>query len=182
VVATRKALPESKPDVILLDLRLGDGDGLDLTRELTECNPAIRVIVLSQREEDAYAHRALANGARGYIMKSAAPETLLTAINTVLRGEIYVSRSVATRLMHNLFPDPASTAPQLARLSDRELQVFRMLGSGQSNRQIAEHLRISHKTVETYREHLKEKLNLPDSHALLRAATLWVEKGKLDLP
>jgi DNA-binding NarL/FixJ family response regulator len=171
---------ELRPDVVLLDLRLPDGDGMDLIRELSETHPQTRIIALSQLDEDTYAHRALRAGARGYVMKSEATETALSAIQTALRGETYVSRRVAARLTQNLFPDPASSSPELARLSDRELQVFQLLGSGSSTREIAERLKISPKTVETYREHLKEKLRLSDGATLIRAATLWVEKGRLD--
>ena len=163
-------------------MRLGDGDGLDLIRELTETHPKIPIVALSQFDEEAYAHRALRAGARGYIMKSAATETVLAAIQTVLKGEIYVSRRMAARLTQNLFPDPASNKPDLAQLSDRELQVFQLLGTGSNTREIAERLKISPKTVETYREHLKEKLRLPDGPALLRAATIWVEHGRFDRP
>jgi DNA-binding NarL/FixJ family response regulator len=180
--AARRAVAELRPDIILLDLRLGDGDGLDLTRELAEAYPDTRIIALSQQDEKVYAHRALRAGARGYVMKSAATETLLAAIQAVLGGQVYVSRPVAARLLHNLFPDPASTAPELALLSDRELQVFQLLGAGCGSRDIAEQLKISPKTVETYREHLKRKLGLPDGPALLRAAALWVEKGRLQIP
>jgi DNA-binding NarL/FixJ family response regulator len=180
VAEARSRIAELRPEVILMDLRLGDGDGLDLIRELTESHPQTRIIALSQFDEDAYAHRALRAGARGYLMKSEATETVLAAIQATLRGETYVSRRASARLMQNLFPDPASSAPELARLSDREMQVFQLLGSGSSTRGIAERLKISPKTVETYREHLKEKLRLPDGAALLRAATLWVDKGRLD--
>jgi DNA-binding NarL/FixJ family response regulator len=180
VAKARLAVAELRPDVVLLDLRLPDGDGLDLIGELSKTHPQTRIIALSQSDEDTYAHRALRAGARGYVMKSEATETALSAIQTALRGEIYVSRRVAARLTQNLFPDPASSSPELARLSDRELQVFQLLGSGSSTREIAERLKISPKTVETYREHLKEKLRLPDGATLMRAATLWVEKGRLD--
>lgn len=180
IAATRSAVTELKPDIILLDLRLGDGDGLDLLKELSETHPRIRVIALSQHEEGTYAHRALRLGARGYVMKSEATDTVFTAIETVSRGEVFISRSVSSRLTGTLFPDPVSSTADLARLTDRELQVFQMLGAGGSTRDIAERLQISSKTVESYREHLKKKLRLPDSRALLRTATLWVEKGRID--
>lgn len=176
VAEARLALTRLKPDILLLDLRLGDGDGLDLARESTENHSAVRIIVLSQNDEEAYAHRALRAGARGYIMKSEATEVVLSAIQAVMRGEIYLSRTASARLLHNLFPDPASEGA-LAKLTDRELQVFQLLGAGCAPREIAERLKISPKTVDTYREHLKEKLRLPDGPALLRLATLWVEKG-----
>jgi DNA-binding NarL/FixJ family response regulator len=179
LAAARQAVAELQPDVVLFDLRFGDGEGLDLIRELSDTHPGVRVIVLSQYDEDVFAHRALRAGARGYIMKSEATETVLTAVQTVLRGEVYVSRHVGARLMHNLFPDPAASQPEIAALSDRELQVFELLGSEFGTREIAERLKISPKTVETYREHLKIKLHFPDGAALVKAAKSWVEKGKL---
>jgi DNA-binding NarL/FixJ family response regulator len=180
--ATRGAVEVLRPDVVLLDLRLGDEDGLELLRELSENHPGIRVVVVSQSDEQTFAHRALKAGARGYIMKSEATDTVLEAIQTVLRGEVYLSRSISARILHKLFPDPASSSPDLARLTDRELQVFQLLGSGNSTREIAERLKISPKTVESHREHLKDKLCLPDGVALTRVATIWVEKGRFELP
>jgi DNA-binding NarL/FixJ family response regulator len=112
-------------------------------------------------------------------MKSEATDTVLAGIKAVMAGEIFVSRQVAARALHNLFPDPANSAPDLARLSDRELQVFQLIGAGMGNREVSETLKISPKTVETYRERLKEKLNLADASALAKAATHWVEHGKL---
>ena len=179
VAAARRVAAQLRPDIVLLDLRLPDGDGLELIRYLHEDCPVVRVIALSQYDEIDYAHRALQAGARGYVMKSEAAESVLAAIQAVLHGEAYVSRSVAARLTHNLFPDPASTSSDLARLSDRELEVFQMLGAGCRRREIAEHLKISPKTVETYREHLKEKLHVSGASALRRVATLWVETGRL---
>ncbi|MFO1500918.1 MAG: response regulator transcription factor [Verrucomicrobiota bacterium] len=179
VLTARAAVAELQPDVVLLDLHLTGGDGLDLIQDISSAHPAARIIVLSQRDEDVYAHRALRAGARGYVMKSEATETVLEAIATVLRGEPYVSRPVAARALHKLFPDPLASTPEIARLSDRELQVFQLLGADCSTREISSVLKISPKTVETYREHLKQKLDLPDSDALLAAATRWVSEGKL---
>lgn len=180
VATARPAIAALRPDVVLLDLHLRDGDGLDLSLELSQQYPALRIVILSQRDEEVYAHRALKAGARGYVMKSEATETVLTAIHTVLKGEIYVSRPIAARALHKLFPDPASSLPELVRLSDRELQVFQLLGSGCSNRDVAAILKISTKTVETYREHLKDKLSLADADALIRVASRWVNEGRLE--
>ena len=179
VATARHAVTELRPDVVLLDLGLSDGDGLDLTSEISESNPSVRIVILSHRDEDVYAHRALRAGARGYVMKSEATDTVLTAVQTVMRGEIYVSRPVAARTLQRLFPDLASATPEMARLSDREVQVFQLLGAGCGNREIAGTLKISPKTVETYRENLKQKLHLPDAAALIGAATHWVERGQL---
>ena len=176
----RKAVVETQPDVILMDLRLGDGEGLDLIAEITQTHPQIRSVALSQFDEDIYAHRALQAGARGYLMKSEATESVLAAIQTVMEGGIHLSPHMAAKLLQNIFPDPASCSLNLARLSNRELQVFQLLGGGLSTIEIGKHLKLSPKTVETYREHLKDKLGLADAPALLRAATLWVESGRLE--
>ena len=180
VEAARKAVVETQPDVILMDLRLGDGEGLDLIAEITQAHPEIRSVALSQFDEDIYAHRALQAGARGYLMKSEATESVLAAIQTVMEGGIHLSPGMAAKLLRNIFPDPASSSLDLARLSNRELQVFQLLGGGLSTIEIGKHLKLSPKTIETYREHLKDKLNLADAPALLRAATLWVESGCLE--
>jgi DNA-binding NarL/FixJ family response regulator len=113
-------------------------------------------------------------------MKSEATESVLGAIQTVMEGGIHLSPGMAAKLLQNIFPDPASRSLNLARLSNRELQVFQLLGGGLSTIEIGKHLKLSPKTVETYREHLKDKLGLSDAPALLRAATLWVESGRLE--
>jgi DNA-binding NarL/FixJ family response regulator len=152
---------------------------LDLCAELCQSLPDARILCLTHRDENTFAHRALKAGARGYVMKSEATETVFAGIQAVMKGEIFVSRQVAARALHNLFPDPASSTPDLAKLSDRELQVFQLIGSGCGNREVSETLKISPKTVETYRERLKEKLSLADATALAKAAKHWVEHGRL---
>lgn len=179
VIETRQAVEHLLPDVILMDLRLGDGEGLDLIAELSQNYPSIRIVALSQFDEDIFAHRALQAGARGYLMKSEATESVLSAIQQVMSGGIHLSPRMEAKLLSNIFPDPASRDPNLARLSNRELQVFQLLGTGMTTTEIAQHLKLSHKTIETYREHLKQKLNLADAISLVRSAKSWVEKGKL---
>jgi DNA-binding NarL/FixJ family response regulator len=179
VQEARQAVGQLLPDVILMDLRLGDGEGLDLIAEISQDYPGIRIIALSQFDEDIFAHRALQAGARGYLMKSEATESVMTAIQQVVSGGIHLSSRMEAKLLSNIFPDPASRAPNMARLSNRELQVFQLLGTGMTTTEIAQHLKLSHKTIETYREHLKQKLNLPDALSLVRSAKSWVEVGKL---
>jgi DNA-binding NarL/FixJ family response regulator len=179
VQEARQALADCSPEVILMDLRLGDGEGLDLIAEITRTHPKIRCLALSQFDEDLYAHRALKAGARGYLMKSEATDAVLLAIETVMKGDIHLSPRMAVRLLQNIFPDPASRTPYLAKLTDRELQVFQLLGGGLSTIEISKYLKLSPKTIETYREHLKDKLALADAPALLHAAKLWVESGRL---
>jgi DNA-binding NarL/FixJ family response regulator len=178
VASARQALQQCQADIVLLDLRLPDGEGLDLLREICDFHPRIRVVVLSQMDEEVFAPRCLRAGARGYVMKSESTQVLAEALRTVLGGAVYVSRAINARFLGLLFPDPRIDEPALASLSDRELQVFQLLGTGYSTLQIAEHLKISPKTVETHREHLKTKLRLPDGHALSLASRKWVETGR----
>jgi DNA-binding NarL/FixJ family response regulator len=148
-VSARTAMAELKPDLALVDLTLIDGEGLDLLREGAETRPDMLTLVITDLEEPAHAHRALRAGARGYLTKREPQEAVLAAIRAVLRGEIHVSRSLTVRLADRLFPDPASSIVELARLSDRELQVFRLLGSGSGTTEIVKELRLSAKTVAT---------------------------------
>ncbi|MFM2170847.1 MAG: hypothetical protein RI957_1076 [Verrucomicrobiota bacterium] len=180
VQEARVAVEQLLPDVILMDLRLGDGEGLDLISEISQDHPTIRIVALSQFDEDIFAHRALQAGARGYLMKSEATESVMTAIHQVMSGGIHLSSRMEAKLLRNIFPDPASRDPNLAKLSNRELQVFQLLGTGMTTAEIGQHLKLSHKTIETYRENLKQKLHLPDAASLVRAAKLWVEAGKWD--
>jgi DNA-binding NarL/FixJ family response regulator len=175
----RGEIERLKPDVVIMDLRLGDGEGLELIRELVPHYPETRFLAMSQFDEGLYAHRALQAGARGYVMKCEATETVMAAIDAVMAGEIHLSPKMEGRVLQNLFPDMASRKVDLSKCSDRELQVFELLGAGRSTREIGEHLKLSPKTVETYRENLKKKLRLQDGAALLRAATLWAESGSL---
>jgi DNA-binding NarL/FixJ family response regulator len=180
--ALRSAIPELRPGLVVSDLRLRDCSALDHVQELSETHPELPLLVLSELDENVYAHRAIRAGARGYVMKWEPQDVVLAAIQTVLRGEIYVSRSVAARVLDNLFPNPASTDPELARLSDRELQVFQLIGVGCRNREIAAKLKISAKTVETHRENVKQKLGMEGTEDLLLAASQWISSGKFNMP
>ena len=173
-----EAVRQHNPDLLLLDLRLGDGDGLDLLPQLREHFPKLAVLVLSQSDEELYAERALRAGARGYIMKEEVTEDVLTAIHALLAGGYYTSSKLSGRLMQGFFAGGAKTrGGGVAALGNRELQIFRMLGEGLSCKRIAERLSISIKTVQTHRENIKHKLHLPDGPTLLRHATTWVEQG-----
>ncbi|MFM1767524.1 MAG: hypothetical protein RJA22_53 [Verrucomicrobiota bacterium] len=180
----REAVTRLLPDIILLDLRLGDGDGLDLIAELTKTHPECRILALSQFDEVVYARRALQAGARGYLMKSVATEDLQEAVQCLMTGDKpFLSRKMEAIILGSLLPTPGKASrpgtPDLEKLSDRELQVFQLIGAGRSSREIAAYLKISQKTVDSHREHLKVKLNLADATALVRAATLWVETDRL---
>ena len=162
---------EKKPDVVLLDVSLRDSDGIELLKELKSYNPDLPVLMLSMHDESLYAERALRAGARGYVMKQEAPQVLLSAIRKVLDGDVYVSeRMSATLLQRMIGGKKAAGGLPMDRLTDRELEIFRMIGSGLSVKQIAQKLFLSAKTVEAHREHMKEKLSLKSSAELLRFA------------
>jgi DNA-binding NarL/FixJ family response regulator len=163
-----------KPDLVLVDISMGGTDGIELIKDLRVRVPGLPALVLSMHDESLYAERVLRAGAKGYVMKQEAPEKVMTAIRRVLAGEVYVSEKIAGRLLKAMSgtKGPASESP-LDRLSDRELQVFRLIGSGLSVREIADKLFLSVKTIETHREHIKEKLNLKSSSELLRYAVQY---------
>jgi DNA-binding NarL/FixJ family response regulator len=166
------------PDLVLLDLRLGADDVLELVKSLRARFPAVRILILSQHEEALYGERALRAGVHGYIMKQEATEEVVTAIRRVLKGELYVSRKMAVSMLSKLLQAPAASAPHsLDGLSDREFQVYQMLGAGLGTRQIAARLNLSVKTIETYRENIKHKFGLSNSVELVRHAIHWVENG-----
>ncbi len=174
--AARSLLDASAPDLVLMDLALEDINGIDLLKQLRVQHPDLSVLILSMLDEALYAERALAAGARGYIMKRTSDEELLGAIRRVLSGRIYVSEAVRERLLpvHNDNGGEPSEAPDpIAQLSDRELEVFLMLGQGYAPRHIADRLHVSVKTVETHRRHLKQKLNLESAALLTRYAIQW---------
>jgi DNA-binding NarL/FixJ family response regulator len=164
----------SAPDVVVVDLLLGEFDGLDLVRELKARHPGLRTLVLSMYKESLYAERSLRAGARGYVTKLAPTETVLTAIRRVLSGGIYVSEQMTSTLLSKLTggDDHAGADPSeaLRRLSDREFEVFRLIGQSLGPSQIAERLGVSVKTVETYKDNLKRKLGLETGRDLLRRA------------
>ena len=173
------AVRAGHPDLLLLDLGLKDSNALPHIAVLRAEFPNLRILVLSQCDENHYAEPALRGGACGYIMKEQAAGDVLDAIRAVLNGEIHLSPKLAARLSHRFAGiKPAPLIPALEQLSTRELQVIRLLGAGLSTREVADELGLSIKTVETYREKLKEKLGLKSGDELIRWASLWVE-GKL---
>jgi DNA-binding NarL/FixJ family response regulator len=166
-----RAIRDVRPDLALVDVSLKDGDGIELVKELKSQGLEVPVLMLSMHDETLYAERALRAGARGYIMKQAAPETLLDAIRKVLAGEVYVSQRMGGTLLQRMVGGRTGEAVSpMDRLTDRELEVFRMIGAGQTVKEIADKLCLSAKTVEAHREHIKEKLNLKTSAELLRFA------------
>jgi DNA-binding NarL/FixJ family response regulator len=176
---TLEAVESLKPDLAIVDLSLKGGSGLDLIKTLRARHPEILVLVLSMHEESLYAERALRAGARGYVMKEEATECLIAAIRKVLKGLIYVSDKLANRLLTRIVEGGSQDRDSIVdKLSDRELQVFEMIGRGFSTRQVAERLKLSIKTIETYREHIKEKLGLHHATELVQYAVNWVQQPR----
>lgn len=165
-------LAKVKPDLVVTDVSLEAGSGIELIKSVKARYPEIPVLVLSMHDESLYAERALRAGARGYVMKHESTTLLLSAMRRVISGQIHLSDAMATRILGNLMggaPARQIEGP-LQRLSDRELEIFRFIGQGQGVKQIAEQLHLSVKTVETHREHIKEKLGYKTSRELLRFA------------
>jgi DNA-binding NarL/FixJ family response regulator len=166
-----RAIREAKPDLVLVDVSLKDSDGIELLKELKSQSPDLPALVVSMHDESLYAERALRAGAGGYVMKQEAPQTLLVAIRTVLSGQVYVSGKMGATLLKRMVAGKKRDGGlPMDRLTDRELEVFRLIGAGKSVKEIAENLFLSVKTVEAHREHIKEKLNIKSSAELLRFA------------
>jgi DNA-binding NarL/FixJ family response regulator len=169
-----KLVSEHKPDVVIIDVSLDGNNGLELMKQLNFRDPELKMLAYSMHDEQIYAERALRAGAKGYLMKQEPPETLLTAIRTVLGGKIHLSPQISDRLLGKLVGAGQTTpASPVESLSDRELEVLHLLGQGMTTSKIADKLCLSVKTVETYREHLKQKLHLQSGPELLRYAIEW---------
>lgn len=171
-----EAIESLEPDVAIVDLSLEDMNGLTLIKTLrARCSSEMPVLVLSMHEETLYAERALRAGAQGYIMKREAPTRVISAIRRVLSGDVYLSEGLASRFMQKLVGGRhPSDMPIIARLSDRELEVYTLIGQGFKTREIASKLNLSVKTIETYREHIKEKMGLANATELVQSAIKWV--------
>ena len=169
------AIGRTKPDMAVVDITLKDRSGLELIKDIRAQYPDMAVLALSMHDESLYAKRALRAGARGYVMKAEATENVVKAIRQVLDGRVYLSDKMSTRMMHELVGREADvSSSDIDRLSDRELEVFTMIGQGIGTGRIARKLCLSVKTIETYRAHIKEKLDLEDASALLTYAIQWV--------
>ncbi len=169
-------MAELKPHLVIVDISLKNSNGIALIKDIRRLYPQTLILTLSMHDEGIYAERALRAGARGYVMKHHAPETVIQAINQVLDGKIFVSEDVANRIFtHFIEGLPAERSP-IDLLSDRELEVFELIGRGLGTRQIAEKLGVSIKTVENHRVHIKEKMNFSSAIELIQHATLWAQK------
>ena len=178
------AVERLQPDLALVDLSLRTGDGIELLKDLRVRQPKLLTLVLSMHDEALYAERALRAGARGYVMKQEKLDRLLLAISRVLSGTIYVSDQVTAHAVQRLAvgsngspagaeEKPPSLDAYVQRLTDRELQVFRLIGRGLGTRLIAETLHLSRKTIESHREHIKTKLAFKDGSELIQRAIQW---------
>jgi DNA-binding NarL/FixJ family response regulator len=170
-----EAVQELSPDVAIVDVMLKGTSGIELIKELRTENRDLRILVISMHDEAVYAERALRAGAHGYIMKQEATHEVLTALRKVLRGDVYVSEEMVGRILRRMVG--GSGAGGIEQLSDRELEVFQWIGRGLSVNDIAEKLKVSPKTVETYRAHIKEKLGLTSAADVLRVAVSWLEQS-----
>jgi DNA-binding NarL/FixJ family response regulator len=172
----RTAIRQLEPDVVIVDISLAHGDGLELVRDVHAHHPELPMLVLSMHDELIYAERLLAAGASGYIMKHAASDQLLVALRRVLAGGTYLSETLAQNLERMQGGGTAARGAgidPINRLSNRELQVLSLIGRGQSSREAADGLGLSVKTVETHRQSLKRKLNLATNAQLLQYAINW---------
>ena len=163
-----------KPDMVIADISLPGRNGLELIKDLHALQPGLPVLVVSMHDESIYAERVLRAGGRGYVMKGEGGQKLLTAIQQVLGGGIFVSENISARILE-LFSGRRSGASPVEKLSDREFEVFQLIGQGRSTRDIAAELHISIKTVEVHRVNIKEKLDLKTASELIHYAVRWVD-------
>lgn len=169
-------IPKAQPDMAIIDITLKTTSGIELLKDLKVLMPDLPVLVMSMHDESLYAERALRAGARGYVMKHEPSETVLTAIRRVLSGELHLSERVKEKMLNRLaHRRKDAVAFSMDTLSDREMEVFQLIGNGYGTRQIAERLNLSVKTIDSYREHLKLKLRLESGAHLVQHAIQWMK-------
>jgi DNA-binding NarL/FixJ family response regulator len=172
--AALHAITTLQPEILIVDISLQGPDGLDLVKTVRSRGALLPILVLSMHDELIYAERAVRAGANGYIMKQEATDRVLTALRRILDGEIYLSERAASRIVQQYVRGShEGQRSTLAGLSDRELEVFRLIGEGHTTRHIADELHLSIKTVETYQAHIKEKLSLRNARELVQRAIEW---------
>ena len=178
--ATAKGgIETAQPDLAVVDVSLPDGHGIELVKDLRAIHPKLAILVLSMHDEALYAERAFRAGASGYIMKQETTDVVLSAMRRILRGETYLSPKMQARVVLRFATGaPAPVTSEVEGLSDRELEVFELIGRGRSTSQIARQLRLSVSTVETYRAHLKEKLQLKSGTELIHRAVEWINQQR----
>jgi DNA-binding NarL/FixJ family response regulator len=174
--AALAAIEKLQPHIVVVDLALGEGSGIELIKDVKLRYPHLPTLVLSMHDEALYAERSLQAGAKGYVMKQQETDTLLQSIRQVLRGEVYLSEKVRNTIINRIGGNVAEgKITSLAqRLSNRELEIFQLIGDGYATQEIARRLHLSSKTVASHREHIKEKLNLRTSEELARFAIHWL--------
>jgi DNA-binding NarL/FixJ family response regulator len=165
---------KARPDLIIMDISLPDKSGLELIKDLNAKAYGLNILVFSMHDEFLYAERVMRAGAKGYLTKDSPTESLPEAIECVLQGKLYLSRDVSDHILKTL-SRTASGQVGIAKLSDRELEIFELIGRCKTNAQIAEKLNISARTVDAHRSNIRAKLSLPDAPTLMREAVLWVE-------
>ena len=170
---------KTSPDIIVLDVSLKGANGIELLKDIKTYFPKIKVLVLSMHDETVYGPRAIRAGAAGYVMKHEAIDRVITALRKILQGELYLSDAMSARMLHRMIGHSSPTANPIDELSDRELEVFNLLGKGLSTRAIAEQLHLSVKTIESHRAHIKEKLSLENATELMHHAIQWVQSENL---
>jgi len=171
-----KVLEETRPDVAVVDISLRDSSGIELVKDIRIRWPEMLVLVLSMHDESFYAERVLRAGARGYVTKDEAGEKVITAIRRILTGEVYLSERMSSKMLCKLVDNRQGIGGvSVECLSDRELQVFEMIGQGHGTRNIADTLHLSPKTIESHRERIKKKLKFANASELLQHAIHWVQ-------
>jgi DNA-binding NarL/FixJ family response regulator len=184
VCGEAESLPEAlrqvdvtEPDIVVVDLTIKDGHGLELVQKIKAGGKRVKMLVSSMHDESLFAERAIRAGASGYISKQEPPGTIIGALRHVLAGKVYLSSRMSDRLLNRMADGKQIDESPIESLSDRELEVFGMIGAGRTTKQIAQALGLSGKTIETYRENIKSKMNLGNSVELSRHATQWVLEG-----
>jgi DNA-binding NarL/FixJ family response regulator len=179
----QRELGRCRPDLIITDMTMPGRSGLEFIKDLLAINPDLPILVISMHDEAIYAERALRAGARGYMMKEAGGDNLLAAIRQILRGDIYVSARMSARILENLSSrKPRGSESPIQKLTDREFEIFQLIGNGKNTRDIAAQLNLSSKTIDVHRSNIRDKLQLSDSTALVRHAVRWVENEGADRP
>jgi DNA-binding NarL/FixJ family response regulator len=179
----QRELGRCRPDLIITDMTMPGRSGLEFIKDLLAINPDLPILVISMHDEAIYAERALRAGARGYMMKEAGGDNLLAAIRQILRGDIYVSARMSARILENLSSrKPRGSESPIQKLTDREFEIFQLIGNGRNTRDIAAQLNLSSKTIDVHRSNIRDKLQLSDSTALVRHAVRWVESEGADRP
>jgi DNA-binding NarL/FixJ family response regulator len=182
ILGARSQLASCQPDLLLMDILLPDGCGLDFIKQLAMEHPSLPVLVVSQCDETLYAERALKAGARGFLMKNHATSGIPAAIRAVLAGQFHVSPKVAALALHQMAGRKSGFQRDgLGNLTDRELQIFQLLGAGVNTRDMAAKLHLSVKTIETHRENIKRKLKLSSATELIRYSVNWVERQTMGM-